>query len=609
MPFNPFFYCDSPLPMELIHKALLELKTLSPTVTELKEKVDKLIADLDDGIKDEVARVINEMYESGEFENILKEAAQEYLSNVPLNYDIDFHREYRNLYVIGDSRRYLASNVVRPSYMQGATIVTIQGFVYYVYCLIPSPTGNNYGGIENTGVIVIYDSIQGRIAGQVPVTMGHMNSMCYNDKDGYLYISWTSTLVNGSDVGSTNISRISFNDILGKNVNVTDFSETMQTVTYTTKSVDTTGTLMGGVGNLSYESKLNESEIYIGARAAVYKYNYDTNTVSDSLISNQLFNTIVNEQISKNFIWQNAIIKDNYCYLLTYKPCQIFRLNLTTQAIEYIYNLHQVMDNGNYSLGEPEALYLDDNGDMYVFSTARLNDKTYAEMDMIQVFKQNIFHNNVILSTLKIIDSKRATVYVDNTSDSYNPDGTSAKPFRIVTEAAFWAQSQKLYDGVTIELKTDSTWFIQLSTNKNIRIVNSSNPSIPYVDEYNRASIGGIHSNGCGTVTLSGLRIYQSLINGRQSSYVYMLDGNFILNNNKVIPSANATAETCYSANYVNVILTGAKNFTVGKKQEIGGESVGVVWNSGNENSYFMTGVCFSANCHGFANENSAIIG
>lgn len=80
MAFNPFFFNDSPLPLELIHKALTELNTLAPTVDELKAKVDKLIEDLDGAIKDEVQRVINDMYESGELKNIIENLIDERLS-------------------------------------------------------------------------------------------------------------------------------------------------------------------------------------------------------------------------------------------------------------------------------------------------------------------------------------------------------------------------------------------------------------------------------------------------------------------------------------------------------------------------------------------------
>lgn len=612
MAFNPYFFNDSPLSLELIHKALKELAYINPTLEDVKNKVDALVADLDGAIKDEVARVIDEMYESGEFESILKEVAENFLTSIPLNTNIDYHRIYRHLYDIGDSRRYLSNNVVRPSYVQGATVVTIQGFVYYVYSLIPSPTGASYGGVENSGIIVIYDSVQGRVSGQIPVVMGHMNSMCYNEKDGYIYISWTSILSNGGTTESSDarISRVAFEDIIGKNVNITDFSETMESVAYETKTVNTADTLMVGVGNLSYENKLNENEIYIGARSVVYKYNFETNTIGEQLISTTLFNEIINIQIRDGFIWQNAIVKDNYCYLLTYKKSQIMRINLTTQKIEYIYDLSNVMDSGNYALGEPESLYLDNNGDMYIFSSTRLNDKTYAELDMVQIFKQNIFKNNIPLEKAILTDSKRRTVYVDNTNtEDVTPNGTTDKPFRYVTEAVHWAQTQTLYGGVTIELKTDSNWFVQLSTNKSIRITYSNNPTTPYTDEHNRATIGGIHANGCGTVTLSGLRIYQSLINGRQSSYVSLLDGNFILNNNKVIASSGAVAEICYNCNFCNVILTGGSNFTVEQTRKIEGETIGVVWDSRQENSIFMTGTCYSANCHGFAVLNKAIIG
>lgn len=627
IPINELYAWSDSQKIHILFHKIAELVKATNDYDKVFTEIQDMLKDFDDEVTKKVDEILERMYEDGQFEPFLKQIAESYLADLPLNCEVDYKRIYRHLYEIGDSRRYDNAHSVRPSSAQGGTIVNYGGFKYLVYALIPAPTGNDYDGYENTCVIVAYNLNSNTIAGQVKVQMCHANSIAYNEKDGYVYVAYGWQIqTGGQGQNDTRVSRFLFTDMLGKNVNTVNYRDNMTVISYETKSVYNSH---GAIGYLSYDDELEANEIYVGVIADLFKYNWETEEQSTNYCSPALINKIYNFKVQDNFYWQNGIKKGNYFYLLTWNKSQIFRINLTTQKIEYIYNLPICLDNRMFPMGEPEDLYLDDNGDMYIFTNSRINENAYAEMDMTQVFVQNIYTNDIPLTSLmekrhKMV-SGRITVYVNRLYTGNNPDGSSSKPFRYINEACFWAQGQQNYDGITIELLTDSNWFVHLSTNKNIRIQKSSNPVESYIDEYNRASVGGFHCNGCGTVTLNGLRVYLSLVDGRnrgyynsttgqyEDCYIYALDGNYIFNNLKIIPSSNASATTAYYCNCLMATLTGAQNFTVGKTRTITISGVptvvGVVWDSGNEISRFMVGSAFTANCHLFADTNEAIIG
>lgn len=140
MAFNPFFYNDSPLPLELIHKALTELdyinKNVLPTVDELKTKVDKLIADLDDAIKDEVQRVINDMYVSGELGQIIGQAIAQSMTGKSGNFDLQhmgysLHKAHSYAYsTLPDADASLTYQEELYNALQGNCVLRLMGICF-----------------------------------------------------------------------------------------------------------------------------------------------------------------------------------------------------------------------------------------------------------------------------------------------------------------------------------------------------------------------------------------------------------------------------------------------------------------------------------------------
>lgn len=386
MPFNPFFYCDSPLPMELIHKALLELKTLSPTVAEMKEKVDKLIADLDEGIKEEVARVINEMYENGEFRSIIAQEIAQSITGKSGNIDLA-HMGY----ILHQAHSYGVSKLPPEdeqltvdeelfSALQGNCVFNIAGNKYWACCYV-CQNGSQYD-TGNAARIYVYTINNNNTLSYVTdkefAALGHCNSMTF--LNGYLYISPNSYAGTGGGT-TTDVHRISFDGTtLGGNWHPASQTYRAETQTPT-----------GWIYNTAYSDHIYayNNRLYLcDSVMNVYIYDWDTNTVSLSI---ERVNGEHGALTADGFA-----ITDNYIYMGA-SGYRIKRYSKMDGVIDWVIQLPAKPNNGAFKIGEVEGFTVDENNMLYLAGFYNLNSESTRSntYSITHFYCQNLATNDV----------------------------------------------------------------------------------------------------------------------------------------------------------------------------------------------------------------------
>lgn len=386
MPFNPYFYCDSPLPMELIHKALLELNKLSPTVAELKEKVDKLISDLDDGIKEEVARVINEMYKNGEFRQIIAQEIAQSITGKSGNIDLA-HMGY----ILHQAHSYGVSELPPEdaqltvdeelfSALQGNCVFNIAGNKYWACCYV-CQNGSDYDE-GNAARIYVYTINNNNTLSYVTdkefAALGHCNSMTF--LNGYLYISPNSYLGTGGG-STTDVHRISFDGTtLGGNWHPSSQTYRAETQTPT-----------GWIYNTAYSDHIYayNNRLYLcDSVMNVYIYNWDTNTVSLSI---ERVNGEEGALTADGFA-----ITDNYIYMGA-SGYRIKRYSKVDGVIDWVIQLPAKPNNGAFKIGEVEGFTIDEDNMLYLAGFYNLNSESTRSntYSITHFYCQNLATNDV----------------------------------------------------------------------------------------------------------------------------------------------------------------------------------------------------------------------
>ena len=465
MAFNPFFFNDSPLSMELIYKALLELGDIKPTVDELKVKVDKLIADLDGAVAEEVARVINEMYENGQLAELIESYFDEYANELGDELSskssiLDFERCYRILrqtahymwqqpdYVeAGDDTRE-----AKYSFCQGSCSFYRNGELYNAFLEISndgskfSEGGEAYTG---TGKLEIYKN-DGTYVKDITLAndVGHGQSLTYHN--GYFYFSGSKPSAMDSQA-VRKIRRFPF-----------DWNE-QSTIESYLMPYDING-LASYNGEL-YMANAKYTEIDL------WRVDMDVDgitplgTVSNGLVMNptrigfrltqtpRIYYYDENNKPSTTIFSGGFSVTEKYYYFGIHKPSGILRCkrNFNESGVEtnftpdWFYNIPYMLNDMEFKTGEIEGLTVFDNGDCYLITTQHLNTKAICEHDITQVFCNNLYKNTGLPYVSNNPYTGRCNIYLDSTYVDNQANGTKQHPFYTIDEACWWFNNTTKY--------------------------------------------------------------------------------------------------------------------------------------------------------------------
>lgn len=387
MAFNPYFFNDSPLPMELIHKALKDLEYINPTLEDVKNKVDALVADLDGAIKDEVARVIDDMYESGELGAVIAQAIANSMTGKTGNIDLS-HMGY----ILHKAHSWAFSQLppedqpftIDEEYynsLQGNTVFMINGNLYWA-CAYVCQNGSHF---ETNNAIRMYvytinqDGSLSYITDREFAGVGHANGVGYCN--GYIYI--TSNSMAGSGGGASKIvSRISFD---GENLGGV-WSETYN------KYVVEDKTPTGVEGNFTDFVCGYDGIIYFAdSNMSIYTFDWET------AVATKVYNRINGIE---GYTGDGMSVTEDYIYMGA-SGYRIKRYNKNLGYVDWVYQLPTKANNGAFKIGEVEGFTVI-NGILYLAGGYNLSGVStkYNTYSVTHFYRQNLATNDIKIPAL-----------------------------------------------------------------------------------------------------------------------------------------------------------------------------------------------------------------
>ncbi len=387
MAFNPYFFCDSPLPMELIHKALKELEYINPTLEDVKNKVDALVADLDGTVKDEVTKVINNMYESGELGAVIAQAIANSMTGKSGNIDLS-HMGYilhkAHSWAFSQLPPIDQSFTIDEEYynaLQGNSVFMINGNLYWA-CAYVCQNGSHF---ETNNAIRMYiytinqDGSLSYITDREFAGVGHANGVGYCN--GYIYI--TSNSIAGSGGGlTTNVCRISFDgENLGGVWSSTYNKYTVEVKTPTGVEGDFTDFICG----------YNDVIYFADSNMSIYTFDWDNG------VATKVYNRINGIE---GYTGDGMSVTEYYIYMGA-SGYRIKRYNRKLGYIDWVYQLPTKPNNGAFKIGEVEGFSVI-NGILYLaggYNLSGLSTK-YNTYSVTHFYRQNLATNDITVPAL-----------------------------------------------------------------------------------------------------------------------------------------------------------------------------------------------------------------
>lgn len=510
---------------------------------ELAEKLDAALTDLDTYTREEVKRIIEEMYNSGEIREIIDEVIAAYLDEygtMPVNSQtLEARRLARFIHRRGDND-HNSNPGRRPYAVQSGTRFSYAGGEYIAYCLF------SYGTV-NSAVLQLRSANTYELRGQVKFMGGHVDCMDFNVNDGYFYIAPKNYENDGGGTNSTNdILRIKFADVIDSNVSYGDNFIDMPDLE-DSGGVDKMNIFIPanrwyaeGVGYGSISCPANEcaaGEFIAGQYEILYKFAFSSTPnenetrgpISDCLLSDDVIDEIENlrKSYATGWSWANVSVTTKYIYFLTAQVGTLIRVRRDTQRLDWIYNIPTRWNDGYYSVGEPEGLKVFDNGDCYIFTLSNMlaggQVLSREQIEMTQLFFTNLMINTAPASG-NIYHNNTTIIHVDSTgyenyfiqNPVYNPNGAAARPFANIIEAIDWAQSQLQFNNVIVYLhNTANPYFLSICSRASIDIRPFPNHSASYPHLANtgtvQPSLGGLYVYGGARVACRNINFWYSL--------------------------------------------------------------------------------------------------
>lgn len=387
MAFNPYFFCDSPLPMELIQKALKELEYTNPTLENVKNKVDALVADLDGTIKDEVTRVIDNMYASGELGAVIAQAIANSMTGKSGNIDLS-HMGY----ILHKAHSWAFSNLppvdqaftIDEEYynsLQGNSVFMINGNLYWA-CAYVCQNGSHF---ETNNAIRMYiytinqDGSLSYITDREFAGVGHANGVGYCN--GYIYI--TSNSIAGSGGGlTTNVCRISFD---GENLGGV-WSSTYNKYTVEVK------TPTGVEGEFTdFVCGYNYSIYFADSNMSIYTFDWESG------VATKVYNRINGIE---GYTGDGMSVTEDYIYMGA-SGYRIKRYNKQLGYVDWVYQLPTKANNGAFKIGEVEGFSVI-NGILYLAGGYNLSGMStkYNTYSVTHFYRQNLATNDITIPAL-----------------------------------------------------------------------------------------------------------------------------------------------------------------------------------------------------------------
>ena len=489
MPYNPFYFFNSPLAMEKIEKLLVEYKNQQITIDELIAKVNS--------IESIVAEQLQKMYNDGTLSALIDELIQESYPDIPNTTTLDFSQIGRTFHIahrygyapIGDTKD-TTYDAEHYSYAQGNTVAKIGNEKYWIVAYISQ--NKSHFDTANSGAIYVYrfvDDDKLEFKSRVFVSaVGHMNGLTYCNK--HIYITPNSYAGEGGGI-TTDVIRYAID---GNGI-----------IDPSSKEVQTANVYASGSRKfIDHISSFNDELFFIDGVGNFYKYVWDTNT--STLLYNRIF-----DEYNMLYSGDGMSVTEHYIYIGHGIDRKIYRYNRDTQKIDVAYQYPKSINNLMYKCGEIEGFTVID-GVIYALSSYNLGANLYTnDYNVTRFLKQNL-NSNAIPATnnfggwsSSVTDIVNLYVAGDLPTDTQNPSNptglTENNAFQSVQEALDYVEGNEWVKRAKINvLQQINQSSIYIKTTKPIEI---SGQIYKSRNEDTHPIVGYIYSAGVNVVLTS----------------------------------------------------------------------------------------------------------
>lgn len=497
MPYNPFYFFNSPLAMEKIEKLLVEYKNQQLTIDQLTQKVNSI-----EDVEPIVVEQIQKMYDDGTLSSLIDEIVKKNIPvpDVPNTTTIDFsqiartfHIAHRYGYAPSGERIDNTYDAEHYSYAQGNTVAVINGVKYWIIAYVSQ--NKSHFDTANSGAIYVYRFINDdrlEYVSRVFVSaVGHMNGLTY--QNGYVYITPNSYAGEGGGA-TTDVIRYAISED-----GVIDAS---------TKEVKTADVYASGSRRFTdHICSYNNELFFVDGELNIYKYDWDTN------VSTLIYNRILGEY-DLPYSGDGLSINDKYIYVGHGRDRRIYRFNREAEKIDVAYQYPKSVNNYMYKCGEIEGFTIIDDI-IYALSTYNLGANLYTnDFNVTRFYRQNINTNGIPATndlggwtsgSTNVINLYVAGDLPTDTQNPSNPTGlTEDNAFQSVQEALDYIEGNEwIKRAKIIVLQQTNQSSIYVKTTKPIEI-----SGVTYKNRNNgtRPVVGYINSNGV-TIKLNSLGV------------------------------------------------------------------------------------------------------
>lgn len=508
---KPYFFHDDPQIVEQILYILKWIKDTDPKLENMQKSIDlidQVLNHFDDTVVAEVKRVITELYESGELEQIINSIITPYVDEVvnrdlTKSYTLDLRHAFRTIQFTGKNwKRYTYNPPTYDDYCacQGGCSFEYDGINYYAEAL--------HDDAGTKGRIKVYkEGNANSVFKSFDVQSGHTQSVTYNPDNNCIYVP----KFNDSGI-------YQYNFVTGalelRQVNVTGGTGKW----YSVKALKTDDgyTLIG----FQNRGKVTGNRVQID----VFNINYTDGTAEliDTVLTPELYTSQGDGY--NTFLVANCAINSKYIFIMTGRPNGVLVYNRTLKGADILterkpvisYSIPSILDSA-FNVGELEDISVDDElnveivtlDDLNGFSSYPFNDHITT---VVRHYKSNLARGSLSSSINKVQQTSAGSVYYNwgtfsptihinwSTNNNGNPLGTVEEPFKTVQEAVNFIKYCPYISSATIKLDSNDYLPLFISTSKNITF------------NLNGFNIGGIFGTGC-NINISGGTITQTFDN------------------------------------------------------------------------------------------------
>ena len=375
-----------------------QMENVTNAMTELQIYVDNL------DVQEEVNEKLDEMASDGTLEEIINQEIfaelNEKIDSAMLKTD---NQAYTNI-TLERTLRTFEESFNNPDRDSSTSFPLLQGGCYVGNnkMVICSNKGDNNNRISEISLI------DGSIIRSINDSVGHGNSIAFNNTNNKLYI----TGLTGEE-------------------NHTLFVMNYTTFTFETPLILNTLNENENIHSVSYDYETNKSYILTETSPSNYLTLYELN-ISDGTLSEINIENYDNILTSTNT--NDMCVYNDIVYIMKHDPQLILTYKVSNNKLQNLYNIDNMLENGT-TVGELQniSVIFDSDYKDFIISSNKL-DCNNGYFNMFQYFKCNFVYNlnkNIRINNYNTF--KR--ILVDINSTSINPDGSSSNRYKYLSEA------------------------------------------------------------------------------------------------------------------------------------------------------------------------------